>query len=209
MPPMLSDEQRAARLRQARERAGFKSPTEAARAFGWVIPTYLSHENGTRGFPVQRAMQYARAFRVNPAWLITGAGDMVKRGSSQVVGYVGAGEQVFPMDDHELGAGLEEVELPPGLVGEGYVALRIRGSSMRPLRNNWVIFYKREQDGVPDYALNDLCVVKLTDGRMYVKELRRGYTPGRFNLESWSAAEEPLIDQEVAWAAPVEAISRG
>lgn len=208
MSPMAADDERAARLRQARERAGYDSATDAARAFGWTVPTYLAHENASRGIPYERATKYARAFRVNAAWLITGVGAMVNRGTTQVVGYIGAGEQIFAMDDHEKGAGLEEVDLPPGIFGDDLCALKIRGNSMRPLRDGWVVFYRKSQDGVPDTAISELCVVKLTDGRVFLKELRRGYTKGLFNLESWSAASPPMIDQEVEWAVPIEAISR-
>jgi hypothetical protein len=37
------------RLKQARTRAGFVEATAAARHFEWTIPTYLAHENGSRG----------------------------------------------------------------------------------------------------------------------------------------------------------------
>ena len=58
------------RLREARIKAGFDSAAEAARAFGWEIPAYRHHENGTRTFDVEAAKRYARAFRVNPGWLL-------------------------------------------------------------------------------------------------------------------------------------------
>lgn len=58
------------RLREARIKAGFDSAAEAARAFGWEIPAYRHHENGTRAFDVEAAKRYARAFRVNPGWLL-------------------------------------------------------------------------------------------------------------------------------------------
>ena len=61
------------RLRRAREVAGFAEATEAAREHGWPIPTYLSHENGTRGAPVKKLQMYASAFNVGLEWLLTGA----------------------------------------------------------------------------------------------------------------------------------------
>ncbi len=63
------------RLKRAREQAGFEEATEAARAHGWPVPTYLSHENGTRGVPLKKLTVYAAAFRVNVEWLITGRGE--------------------------------------------------------------------------------------------------------------------------------------
>lgn len=58
------------RLQEARAKAGFSGPTEAARAFGWGISTYLSHENGTRGLRPAVADRYAKAFRVPAEWLL-------------------------------------------------------------------------------------------------------------------------------------------
>ena len=44
------------------------------------------------------------------------------------------------------------------------------------------------------------CVIKLADGRLFVKELRRGEN-GRFTLFGWNS---PLIENvAVEWAAPV------
>jgi phage repressor protein C with HTH and peptisase S24 domain len=60
------------RLKRARELAGFREATEAAQRHGWTVPTYLSHENGTRGAPVAKLTAYAGAFKVSLQWLLTG-----------------------------------------------------------------------------------------------------------------------------------------
>ncbi len=60
----------AERLRDARTKAGFASATDAALAFGWQESGYRHHENGTRSFSVELAKRYARAYRVNPGWLL-------------------------------------------------------------------------------------------------------------------------------------------
>ncbi|MHA1599974.1 MAG: XRE family transcriptional regulator [Alphaproteobacteria bacterium] len=122
-----------------------------------------------------------------------------------VVGYVGAGQTVFAHDDHALGGGLEEVESPEG-VGKGpVVAVRVRGDSMHPMRNGWLLFYRRDHDGVPDDCLNRLCIVKLAnDGPILVKELHRGYQPNSYLLASWNAP--PMEDVDIEWAAVVLSI---
>jgi hypothetical protein len=38
-------------------------------------PTYLAHENGSRGYSIKKAMRYATLYRVNLLWLLTGQGD--------------------------------------------------------------------------------------------------------------------------------------
>ncbi len=122
-----------------------------------------------------------------------------------VVGYVGAGQEIFALDDHALGASLEEVEAPEGVGRDTMVAVRVRGESMHPLRDGWLLFYRRDQHGVPEACLNRLCIVKLADdGPILVKELRRGYREGHFVLSSWNAP--PLDDVRVDWAAPVLSI---
>lgn len=122
-----------------------------------------------------------------------------------VVGYVGAGQEVFPHDDHALGGGLEDVDAPEGVGAQPVVAVRIRGDSMHPMRGGWLLFYRRQDDGVPDDCLNRLCIVKLADdGPMLVKEVRRGYRANHFVLSSWNAP--PIEDVRLDWAAPVLSI---
>jgi hypothetical protein len=68
-------EERAARLRLAREAAGFAGPTEAAAHFRWPFPTYAGHENAHGGITRPGvAARYARAFHVTESWLLTGQG---------------------------------------------------------------------------------------------------------------------------------------
>ncbi len=69
-------EQRAARLRDARQAAGFENATVAAERFGWPVVTYRSHENGLRGLRPSIAKKYAKAYKVSLSWLMTGEGQM-------------------------------------------------------------------------------------------------------------------------------------
>lgn len=65
------------RLRLARERAGYDSATEAARAMGISVPSYTHHENGTRGF-TKHAARYAQFFGVSLDWLLAGKDKKLK-----------------------------------------------------------------------------------------------------------------------------------
>lgn len=60
------------RLKSARERAGYQSAKAAAEAMNIPVATYIQHENGSRGFPSDRAARYGRFFRVPPEWLLYG-----------------------------------------------------------------------------------------------------------------------------------------
>lgn len=64
----------ADRLREARIEAGYKTATDAAKAFGWNENSYRSSENGQRAPGRATAVKYARAFRVAVDWLLTGRG---------------------------------------------------------------------------------------------------------------------------------------
>ena len=64
------------RLREARKAAGFSTAKEAAEAFGWNKNTVTSNENGNRTFSRESAERYARAYRVDLGWLLTGKGSM-------------------------------------------------------------------------------------------------------------------------------------
>lgn len=74
-PPDLKTQ--AGRLRWARENADIPSARGAAERFGWNENTYKSHEQGIRGaegIKSRHLEKYARAFRVNLAWLSHGIG---------------------------------------------------------------------------------------------------------------------------------------
>lgn len=61
------------RLRWARENGtDYRSASDAARAFGWAISTYLGHENGDRIPSREAAKQYALAYHVPWYWLLEG-----------------------------------------------------------------------------------------------------------------------------------------
>lgn len=60
------------RLRWAREQK-YETASDAARALNMSIQTYLAHENGSRSGK-DNAQKYARFFKVNYTWLMTGAG---------------------------------------------------------------------------------------------------------------------------------------
>ena len=64
---------RAARLEEARKRAGFKLAVDAAKAFGWNENTYRSHENGHRGMRFDVLDRYAKAFKINAMDIWNGA----------------------------------------------------------------------------------------------------------------------------------------
>lgn len=162
---------------------------------GWYPQKIERREKNDTKLPSDEVPIFARAMGVSDAE-ITG-----KRRTVAVAGYVGAGAEIIPFDDHEKYAGIDEIDCPLGLDHAHVVAVRVRGASMFPLDDGSDLFYAKEHDGVAEDAINRLSVVKLADGRMFVKHLARGSKPGLFTLISSNAP--PIQDVEVEWAARV------
>lgn len=204
VPTTLPDQKIAARLRQAREKAGFDKPTDAARSMGVKVPTYLGHENASRGVPRDRLKIYAKKFGVNLVWLMTGQGPMQgAAGAIKVAGRIGAGAEVHPFDDESPGVGPGDDVIYP-VDGNGVVAARIEGESMHPFQAGWAVIYRRDApEGVANDAIGSLAVVKVKDGPILVKVLKRD-GKDRWRLESYNAPTREGV--QVEWAAKVLSI---
>ena len=197
------------RLQWARESAGFENASDAARAMGVPVPTYAAHENGSRGLRRDAAAKYAQRFKVSLDWLLTGRGTP-RQGAKRllpVVGYVGAGAEVLGIDDGMKGAGIDEVEAPPNASGNA-IAVRVRGDSMMPAYRDgdYIIYDERREGSDIGLYVGKECVVRLSDGRTFIKTLGHGTTPGTWVLWSYNAA--PMLDVVVEWAARVRWIER-
>jgi phage repressor protein C with HTH and peptisase S24 domain len=189
------------RLKWARQKAGFRSARAAALKHGWKVSTYSAHENGQNEYGEDEAKGYGKAFKRSPGWLLTGIGDAIGTKKTKLVGKVGAGSVVYPLEGDET-----EVDLAPGAPPDA-VAVTVDGDSMFPRYfHGEKLFYTRN-GASPAELIGKECVIQLKDGGMLVKILRRGTKPKRFNLESWNAPT--LIDQIVDWAAPVRWTERG
>lgn len=121
-----------------------------------------------------------------------------------VLGYVGGGQEIECVDPNMHGAGIEEVEPPAGYYAEGIACVAVRGNSMEPMvENNWLLFYRKDFDGVPPDCLGQLCVVKLENDGMLVKKIRPGSAPGLYHLLSKNPTYETMFDQKLRWASRV------
>ena len=121
--------------------------------------------------------------------------DREDRRTVRVIGHVAAGDAAFFDDGHG-----EEVDPPPGATDKT-VAAEVRGESLGPLFDNALIFYDEIFDPPHDGLAGKLCIVRLTDGRTLVKQIKRGQIPHSWTLMSNSGP--PIYDQQVEWAARV------
>jgi phage repressor protein C with HTH and peptisase S24 domain len=187
------------RLQAAREKAGFDNATDAARAFGWNENTYRSHENGERGLRPVVAERYAKAFRTTTAWLLTGDGQPETKNVVRLVGRIGAGAVIDADFEQEPPGGFDEIEIPYPVPLEA-VAFEIVGDSMWPRYDpgDIVICWKVAQTRTEADGWE--AAVRLTDGRRYLKTIRR-VSKDRFDLISHNAS--PIREVQIEWACKV------
>lgn len=177
------------RLREIRTKRGL-SLAALAEQVGSKPQTLQRYETGERQLKTYQLPRLAAALSVRPE-------DILPPDLVPVVGRVGAGARVFS----EPQGVLYLVRCPAGLDPKHVAAVEVTGDSMPPIHDGWLLFYRKGQEGVPDEALNQICVLETQSGETLVKELRRGYTPGRYNLISYNAA--PRDDEAIRWASPV------
>lgn len=144
------DEQ-ASRLRAARAAAGFLTPSEAVDKFRWKGSTYMAHENGQNGIRPEPAVVYAKAFGVDPGWILTGIGrgpdkavnareSITTSGSMynpdhwprdlRVLGLAECGPDGWSLWNGEI---IEMTSRPPNLAGASQAyAVYVAGDSMEP-----------------------------------------------------------------------------
>lgn len=175
---------RAQRLKQARQNAGYTTQ-EAAERLGYDISVLRAHERGEaqgtgRGYNVDQAEDYARAYRVPPEWLLYGR-NAPRWTRVKVVSHVGAGAEVIPLDEP-----FDEIEPPPGASAEAF-ALIVRGESMAPAMGPGDILVCEWRED-PSRFLGKTVVADLEDGRRLVKKLARGPTPRTFTLVGHDAS---------------------
>lgn len=137
-----------------------------------------------------------------------------EKGRIPIIGYVGAGAKIFPIDDlplmssnqiselERIYTNCEFVDAPPGVYHYGVVALRVQGDSMMPfMPEGTVVYYAQRTDGGCDDYLNQLCVVQIKDGPTLLKTLKRGHQYGRYSLMSYNA--DLIEDVELEWCAKI------
>ena len=118
-----------------------------------------------------------------------------------VVGLVGAGGHINPIDDHAMGGGLDMIDAPPGAI-PGTVGAIVRGTSFYPfLKDGATIFWSMRHTDVSDY-LHEMIICHLYDGRKTIKMLTPGTEENRYTLTSPNA--EPMINEQVESVSPID-----
>ena len=208
----MSAEDRAARLKIARQGAGFSTAAAAASKFNWNRNTYASNENGNATYSYARAKEYAEAFGVRSDWLYDGIDttepDAISPKKPEpvlvpIIGRVGADSEGVVLFATGQEAG-DLAPLPPGGTNRA-VALRIVGHSMRGVADDGGLIYFEDQRTPPTPDMLGHVVVVETDAdEVLVKRLLRGSKAGRYDLESVVGPTKENC--KIRWAAHITAI---
>jgi phage repressor protein C with HTH and peptisase S24 domain len=188
----------ADRLKDARIRAGYETAKQAAEALGVPVTTYVSHENGQRGFPASKAAQYARFFRVAPEWLLYGRGGKPEETTlppltpvlpSRLVSILGVVQAGMWMELADNPQNLGEIPVfLPSYANANLFALTVRGSSMNRVfpDNSTVIVCPVAESGVRDGAY---VVVQRRDGDKVETTLKQ-VVQGAGEIALWPRSDD-------------------
>lgn len=183
------------------------SPTAASRKAGLSADAIrnmkraIDEGRSRQGVSTATLTALAPVLQTTAGWLLDGTGEEATTAFVEIVGYVGAGA-VATLFEYGQG-GLGRVEPPRDRTPET-VAVEVRGTSLGPVFDNALIFYDDVRSPVTPDLHGRLCVVGLPDGRVLVKKLQSNGS-GRFHLLS-NGVDDPLLDEDVAWAAKVKEI---
>ncbi|HEX4197565.1 MAG TPA: helix-turn-helix transcriptional regulator [Caulobacteraceae bacterium] len=186
------------RIKHAREQLGW-SQTRLAAAVHQAQTTISSWERDRTEPTREDVARVAAALGVTVGALERG--DEAGLRATPLVGYVGAGGQFYFGAADE---GLGEVPIPEGGT-EQTRAAEIRGESLGPLFEHWLVYYDDVRTPVTPDLIGQLCIVGLPDDRVLVKKIQPSRTPGLYHL--LSNTEAPLLDQEVVWAARIRSMA--
>jgi transcriptional regulator with XRE-family HTH domain len=184
------------RIKAARESAGW-SQSKLGHAVNQAPTTISSWERGRTEPGRDDVRRVAEALRLTAAEL-----ELEDRSTSRtvpLVGYVGAGDAAHYYAEAD---NPNEYVPAPEDATENTVAGEVRGPSLGPLFERWLLFWDEVRTPVTSDLYGRLCVVGLPDGRILVKQIQPAGKPNHFHLIS-NANEPPMFDQEVIWAARV------
>lgn len=182
------------------------SPTAASKQAGLSGDAIRNLQRAARegrrqGVSTRTITALAPVLETNIGWLLNGEGDPDEARTTDsvaVVGYVSAGASLVRYGE---GQGPFDYVAAPRHSTPSTVAAAVRGTSLGPAFDEAVVFYDDVRSPITPDLHGRLCVVGLADGRVLVKIVRPG-EEGRYHLIS-NTAEEPLWNEEIAWAARV------
>lgn len=213
------------RLKELRESLGL-TREQAAELVGTTDTQIYRLETGRNKLNSKWLVDFAKAYGCEPSDIISNEA----LPQVPIVGTVGAGAKVYPLDDmplirregiseskqskyrvqgesHQCDDPMDYVDAPPNISSlRDVVALRVEGDSMMPfMRPGTVVFYKQRLEAVQPDWLGALCVVGLKDESVMLKIIQKGSVPGKYSLQSYNM--QLIENADIAWCAKVISIT--
>lgn len=153
---------------------------------------------------IDKFVAICRALGIRPSQLLDD--EAADTTSIPIVGFVSAGEGWTPIDN----ATGPEDKIDFDLGAHDTIGIEVRGDSMSPVyRNGDFLICYRQFGPNADNCIGLDCIVRTADARHFVKILKRGSRPGRFNLKSYNPLVDDIEDVALTWVAPVAWVRRG
>jgi len=163
-------------------------------------------KNGDRrGITTETLSALAPVLQTTAAWLLEGSGSPPPNRTVKVVGRIGAGAEILPEVEQIPPEGLYEIEVPFPIPASAF-AFEVEGDSMSPRYDPGDIVLCWHEATDADRIIGWEAAVRTSDGRRFLKRIRRGSKPGAFDLESHNA--EMIRNVYLEWAAEVQAVVR-
>jgi phage repressor protein C with HTH and peptisase S24 domain len=147
----------------------------------------------------------APVLKTTVQWLLEGQGPediTADVGTIPVWGKAGAGGTVNSF--HEAGGEIGRITRPSD-ANDQTGAVEIEGDSLGQVFNGWFAVYDEVRHPPTSDLIGELCVIELTDGRVFIKKLTKGRGK-RFTLVS--NYDPPIYDVDIKWAAKVKNVVR-
>ncbi len=162
-------------------------------------------KNDRHGISTATLEALAPVLQTTASWLLEGVGDPASGNLVRVVGRIGAGAEIQPEFEQTSRGSLYDIEVPFPVSADA-IAFQVEGDSMWPRYDPGdVIICWRQGTNVED-IVDWEAAVRTTDGKRYLKRIRRGAASGTFDLESHNAA--PVRGVRIAWAAEIKGVVR-
>jgi hypothetical protein len=168
--------EQGARLKQVREKAGFRDAAEAARSLGVPVPTYHAHENGERGMHKNMTL-YADHFGVSVHWLQFGevreaAAAPTPPVYARVAGLISEGMAVNPVTWKP--PRVQDVPINPAFLENQQSAFLVSGDTAGDFAPDGTfvvcVAYKDVRRG---FKNDDLVVIEVRHGELVERVIRR------------------------------------
>lgn len=177
------------RLRQARTDAGYQTGSDAARAFGWPVSTYLGHENGDRKYNIDTATKYAKAFNTSYTWLIDGNAELSYFASRfgqhfmdiPLIGLVRSDGSVDPSISELYGNSNVKIRLPIYTAHE-LIAIEVAGD-YGPRYDVGDILICRPGYDDPFPFIGKYCLIETQEGIWHLGQLKNSPDADKYDLK--------------------------